>query len=90
MILLPVQCYKFLPRCRKIAVADACALEERVSDANLIFAINSYKELCCMHLGGTVLTSPQLIMRCSSKAAERAKRIVEFVKSSLLDDEKDR
>lgn len=75
---------------RKIAVADPSALEERVSDANLVFAINSYKELCCMHLGGTISTSPQLIMRYSSKAAERARRIVEFVKSSLLDDEKNR
>ena len=71
-------------------MADPTALEERVSDANLILAINAYKELCCMHLGGTILTSPKLIMRCTSKAAERAKRIVEFVKSRLVDDEKER
>ena len=74
----------------KVAVVDPTALEERVSDANLILAINSYNELCCMHLGGVSLTSPHLILRCSEKAAERAKRIVAFIKDSLEADQKRR
>lgn len=74
----------------KVAVVDPTALEERVSDANLILAINSYNELCCMHLGGVSLTSPHLILRCSEKAAERAKRIVAFIKDSLEEDQKRR
>lgn len=74
----------------KVAVVDPTALEERVSDANLILAINSYNELCCMHLGGVSLTSPHLILRCSEKAADRAKRIVAFIKDSLEEDQKRR
>lgn len=43
-----------------------------------------------MHLGGSTLTSPALIFRCSSKAADRAKRIVDFIKDSLEEDAKNR
>lgn len=74
----------------KIPVADPTALEERVSDATLVLAINAYKELCCMHLTGVSLTSPHLIQQCSVNAAERAKRVVDFIKSMLEDDEKER
>lgn len=74
----------------KIPVADPTVLEERVSDASLALAINSYKELCCMHLAGVSLTSPHLILKCSEMAAERARRIVEFLKSTLEDDESER
>lgn len=74
----------------KIPVADPTALEERVSDASLVLAINSYKELCCMHLAGVSLTSPNLILRCSEMAAKRSRRIVDFIKSTLEDDEAQR
>lgn len=74
----------------KIPVADPTALEERVSDASLVLAVNSYKELCCMHLTGVSLTSPSLIIRCSEMAAERSRRIVEFIKSTLEDDAAER
>lgn len=74
----------------KIPVADPTALEERVSDASLVLAVNSYKELCCMHLAGVSLTSPNLILRCSEMAAVRSRRIVEFIKSTLEEDEEER
>lgn len=74
----------------KIPVADPTALEERVSDASLVLAINSYKELCCIHLAGISLTSPSLIIKCSEMAAERSQRIVEFIKSTLEEDESER
>jgi exosome complex component RRP45 len=74
----------------KIPVADPTVLEERVSDASLVLAINSYKELCCMHLTGVSLTSPSLILKCSEMAAERSRRIVEFIKSTLEEDESER
>lgn len=70
----------------KTPVADPTALEERVSDASLVLAVNSYKELCCMHLTGVTLTSPSLILHCSEMAASRAKRIVDFIKSALEED----
>lgn len=74
----------------KIPVADPTALEERVADASLVLAINSYKELCCMHLAGISLTSPSLIIKCSEMAAVRSRRIVEFIKSTLEEDESQR
>lgn len=74
----------------KIPVSDPTALEERVSDASLVLAVNSYKELCCMHLAGVALTSPSLILRCSELAADRSKRIVEFIKSTLEEDASER
>ena len=43
-----------------------------------------------MHLTGVSLTSPHLIQQCSVNAAERAKRVVDFIKSMLEDDEKER
>jgi exosome complex component RRP45 len=74
----------------KVPVADPTALEERISNASIILAINSYKELCSMHLTGVALTSPKLIQRCSELAAERARRIVEFIKHSLEENNKQR
>lgn len=74
----------------KIPVADPTALEERVSEASLVLAVNSYKELCCMHLAGVSLTSPNLILRCSEMAAVRSRRIVELIKSTLEDDGNER
>lgn len=70
----------------RIPVADPTALEERVSAASLILAINSYRELCCMQLTGVSLTSPYIITQCTESAAVRSKRIVDFIKSSLEDD----
>lgn len=74
----------------KTPVADPSALEERVSDASLVLAVNSYKELCCMHLAGIALTSPSLILRCSELAAERSWRIVQFIKATLDEDDSER
>lgn len=74
----------------KVAVADPDCLEERVSSGTLVLAVNSYKELCCMHLAGVSLTSPNLISRFADLAATRSMRIVEFIKSALEDDAKER
>lgn len=74
----------------KVPVADPTALEERISNASIILAINSYKELCSMHLTGVTLTSPKLIQRCSELAAERARRIVEYIKHVLEENNKQR
>lgn len=74
----------------KIPVADPTALEERISNASIVLAINSYKELCSMHLTGVSLTSPKLIQKCSELAAERARRIVEYIKHVLEENNKQR
>lgn len=74
----------------KIPIADPTDLEERVTNASIVLAINSYKELCSMHLTGIALTSPFLIQNCSEIAAERARHTVEFIKDSLEQDRIDR
>lgn len=74
----------------KIPVADPTALEERISNASIVLAINSYRELCSMHLTGITLTSPKLIQKCSEMAADRARRIVEYIKHTLEEDKAQR
>ncbi|CAG9808972.1 unnamed protein product [Chironomus riparius] len=74
----------------KTPIADPTILEERVTNASLILAVNAYKELCSIHLTGVSLTSPYLIQKCSDMAAERAKHIVEYIKDALEQDRIDR
>jgi hypothetical protein len=71
----------------KIAVADPTAIEERVAEASLVFGINSYRELCGLHLGGTTLTSADLLLRSTTNASKRAKFMVDKIKSTLAEDE---
>lgn len=70
----------------KLAIADPSKLEERVSEANIVFGINSYKELCGLHLGGTTLTNPQLLLRCAEKGTKRARKLVDLIKETLAKD----
>ncbi|XP_063706700.1 uncharacterized protein LOC134835705 [Culicoides brevitarsis] len=70
----------------KLGVADPTSIEECISEANLVLGINTYKELCGMHLGGTTLTSSQLLLRCVNKGAERAKIVVEMIKCAIEKD----
>ncbi|XP_055915208.1 exosome complex component RRP45 [Eupeodes corollae] len=69
-------------------VADPTAIEERTAESSMIFGINSYRELCCLNLGGTTLTSSYLLHQCSQRAANRAKQIVDQVKKALEEDSK--
>uniref|UniRef100_A0A1B0GAB0 Exosome complex component RRP45 n=2 Tax=Glossina morsitans morsitans TaxID=37546 RepID=A0A1B0GAB0_GLOMM len=70
----------------RIAIADPTVAEERTSDTQMIFGINSFGELCCLNLGGSSLTSPTLLLQCSKKAAKHAKSVVNQVKKSLEND----
>lgn len=67
-------------------MADPSYIEGCVSEANIVFGINAYKELCGVHLGGITLTSPQLLLRCVNKGAERAKMIVTMIKEAVAKD----
>ncbi|KAK6637647.1 hypothetical protein RUM44_008069 [Polyplax serrata] len=66
--------------------ADPTAIEERVADAGLTFGINAYQEICCLHLGGTALIKPKLILASSVKAANRAKEVVKIINDALQKD----
>lgn len=67
----------------RIAVADPTVMEERTSESQMIFGINSFRELCCLNLGGSSLTSSSLLLQCSKRAASHAKYVVDLVKSTL-------
>ncbi|XP_055639433.1 uncharacterized protein LOC129777266 [Toxorhynchites rutilus septentrionalis] len=70
----------------KLAVADPTYLEERVAEAKIVFGMNSYGELCGIHLGGITLTSSDLLLRTAAKAAKRAKIIVQKIKDEIQAD----
>ncbi|XP_065076962.1 uncharacterized protein Rrp45 [Ochlerotatus camptorhynchus] len=70
----------------KLAVADPTYLEERVAEAKIVFGMNSYGELCGIHLGGITLTSSDLLLRTATKAAKRAKTIVQKIKDVIQED----
>lgn len=70
----------------KLAVADPTYLEERVAEAKIVFGMNSYGELCGIHLGGITLTSSDLLLRTATKAAKRARTIVQKIKDVIQED----
>lgn len=70
----------------KLAIADPTYLEERVAEAKIVFGMNSYGELCGIHLGGITLTSSDLLLRTAAKAAKRARTIVQKIKDIIQED----
>lgn len=72
------------------AVADPTALEERIAEAKMVFGLNSYRELCGLHLGGVTLTNAELVLRSANRAAVRAKKIVDLIKKSISEDDEKR
>lgn len=74
----------------EFAVADPTALEERVSQSSVVFGINSYQELCALHLGGSFLTTPDLMIRTATVAAKQAKTFVSLIRSAVEADKVDR
>jgi len=65
---------------------DPTAIEERVSDSQVVCAVNAYRELCGLHLGGNALTSYDVITQCANRAAKRAAEVVQMMKSTLEED----
>lgn len=73
---------------RDIAIADPSLLEERRSEANLVFGINAYRELCGLHFGGITLASLEMLLKCANQGSKRAKNVVKYIKAALEADEK--
>lgn len=65
-------------------------MEERRSEANIVFGLNSYRELCGLHFGGMTLASPQLLIKCASQGAKRANAVVQLVQRTLEEDSRKR
>lgn len=66
--------------------ADPTAIEEKVSDSQIVYAVNAYRELCGLHLGGNALTSYDIIVQCANRAAKRAAEVFQIMKSALEED----
>ena len=75
---------------REIVIADPSLLEERRSEATVVFGINSYRELCGLHFGGITLASLELLIKCANQGAKRANTVVKLIKAALEADEKRR
>lgn len=58
-----------------------------MADANLVFGLNSYRELCGLHFGGVTMTSSQLLLKCATRGAKHAMYVVNQIKDSLRRDE---
>lgn len=65
-------------------------LEERRSEATVVFGINSYRELCGLHFGGITLASLEVLIKCANQGAKRANAVVKQIKVALEVDEKQR
>lgn len=76
--------------CRAITIADPSLLEERRSEASVVFGINSYRELCGLHFGGITLASLELLIKCANQGAKRANVVVKQIKAAIEADEKRR
>ncbi|CAH0390183.1 unnamed protein product [Bemisia tabaci] len=71
----------------KHIIHDPTALEEHVSDVQLVVCVNSYRELCGLYLEGSSIKTVDLVVRCSSQAAKIAKRLVDYVRDTLQEDQ---
>lgn len=65
-------------------------IEERRSEATVVFGLNSYRELCGLHFGGITLASLELLIKCANQGAKRASKIVQQIKKALETDEQER
>lgn len=68
------------------AIADPTALEERCAEAQLVFGLNSYRELCGLHFGGVTMASSQLLLKCAARGASHARYVVQLVKDAVRAD----
>ena len=75
---------------RKQILADPTALEERVADSLLMLSVNSYHEICGMHLEGASLPSADVVIKCTRNAVHVAEHLVKQIKQVLTEDEQKR
>lgn len=75
---------------RSIVIADPSLLEEKRSEATVVFGINSYRELCGLHFGGITIASLNQLIKCANQGAKRANAVVKQIKNALEIDAQNR
>ena len=71
---------------REQVIADPTSIEERVSESQVVFGVNSYREMCGLHLGGSILSTSDIVLVCGHRAANRAAQVVQEIKQALEKD----
>ncbi|KAK7790710.1 hypothetical protein R5R35_007950 [Gryllus longicercus] len=71
-------------------IADPTAIEERVSEGQIVFGVNAYRELCGLHLGGNAPITLEMVNKYATRAAKRALELVTQMKKALAEDLKNR
>ncbi|KAL1505431.1 hypothetical protein ABEB36_005001 [Hypothenemus hampei] len=64
-------------------VVDPTLLEEGVAEAFLSIGLNSYDELCGLHLGGKAQLSTNVILEITNKATKHACGIINLIKKGV-------
>lgn len=71
-------------------IVDPTNLEERVAQTEMVLGINTYRELCALHLAGIAVADKELLLRTSQRASQSALMLVNKIKEALADDSKAR
>lgn len=67
----------------KYLLVDPMEREERVMDGKTVLSMNIYREICTLHVGGTMSLHKEQILRCAQIAANKVVELVEIIKDSL-------
>jgi len=67
-------------------VADPTEVEERAMEGRLTVGINSYREICTLHLTGKLLVNKEQVLRCTELAAARVKQLAVRLRRALAAD----
>lgn len=61
-----------------------------MADSLLMLSVNSYHEICGMHLEGASLPSADVVINCTKTAVRVAAHLVKQIKRALVEDERKR
>jgi len=73
-----------------LTVSDPTRVEEEAMMGKLVLGVNGYREVCTLHLAGQILVDKSQVVRLANLAAEKSKKMVDKIKSSLSQDEETR
>ncbi|XP_008480800.1 exosome complex component rrp45 [Diaphorina citri] len=69
-------------------ILDPTSTEEGGASAQIILAVNSYREICGLHLEGAALADPRFLLSLTKQAAETASVLVTKLRTALENDAK--
>ena len=76
--------------CRSCTVIDPTEREELCLDGAIVVGANKRQEVCALHCSGSVVLKKQQVLKCVSKAIQRAADLNELIRSVIVDDREKR